>query len=84
MTEPKYILQPGWIVSKVDGQEHYINQSQLAALYKVPMCECVALNSGLAADRRFLAERYRNLPTLRPRHDGDYRHPSEYAPGELR
>ena len=37
----KYILCPGYIISKNDGDEHYINAKTLQSLYMVDPKECV-------------------------------------------
>lgn len=37
----KYLLYPEHIRSRTDGDLHYISASQLAALYKVRINECV-------------------------------------------
>lgn len=36
----RYVLHPGWITSKSDGQYHYITAHRLAELYGVPMRYC--------------------------------------------
>ncbi|MGR8931942.1 MAG: hypothetical protein ACU836_15015 [Gammaproteobacteria bacterium] len=38
---PKYVLCPGFIFSKNDGDRHYISARKLAELYHVSMNECV-------------------------------------------
>jgi hypothetical protein len=73
-----YLLCPGWVRSRIDGDRHYITASQLSRLYHVPMDECVTLNYGGSPgyDRRrddLLAKVYRGeLIKLTPREDGDY------------
>lgn len=37
----RYVLHPGWIVSPVDEQRHFISGQALARLYNVPFHECV-------------------------------------------
>jgi hypothetical protein len=39
----KYILHPGWVTSKTDGQEHFITALDLAECYKVSITECLVL-----------------------------------------
>lgn len=42
----RYLLCPGPVISKSDGQEHHVGASQLAALYGVSMRECFVLPTG--------------------------------------
>jgi hypothetical protein len=35
-----FLVKPGWIVSKSDGQEHFIDAMQLMNIYKVPPFLC--------------------------------------------
>lgn len=41
--QKKFIVQPDFILSKFDGDEHYINAHQLIDLYGVNPAECVLL-----------------------------------------
>ena len=41
MTDRKYILHPGIIVSRNDAQRHRIGAGKLAELYRVPISECL-------------------------------------------
>jgi len=41
MTEKKYLLCPGYILSKTDNDRHYISAEKLAQLYNVPMTQCI-------------------------------------------
>ena len=43
IVEKKYLLYPGHVRSKNDGDWHYISASKLAALYKVSMQECIVV-----------------------------------------
>lgn len=63
----KYLLLPGRVESKTDGQFHYVGILQLMRLYGVDSRECVV--AGLGMDTS-------DLIRLRPRYDGDYRLPS--------
>lgn len=60
----KYLLVPGFVVSKVDGQEHHITAWQLADLYGVRASECRLYRHGDPV--------MDDLIILRPRDDGDY------------
>ena len=37
----RYVLHPGYVISKNDGQEHFIGGPRLARLYGVDMRQCV-------------------------------------------
>jgi hypothetical protein len=37
----RFVLHPGWVVSRNDGQRHYIDGRALRRLYQVPEGECV-------------------------------------------
>ncbi len=62
----RYVLHPGFVYSKSDGDRHYINGPTLASLYGLDFKQCVMGNS----------PRYHPLPGdvhLHPRRDGQYR-----------
>jgi len=40
-TGMRYVLHPGYVTSKNDGQEHFIGGPRLAMLYGVDMRQCV-------------------------------------------
>lgn len=66
----KYLLQPGWVVSSTDQQDHYVDFRQLAWLYGVPLDECV-----IETERnvRLGWKSPEGLIALRPRYDGNYK-----------
>lgn len=72
----RYVLCPGMVTSRYDGQDHYVSARQLARLYGVDMKLCVifATNPGrsLSEDR----SRYPGLIFLGPRYNGDYTLPT--------
>lgn len=78
----RYLLCPGLVTSRTDGDRHYVDAPQLAMLYGVPMAECLVL-PGLSPgwdrmmERRSLLDRAASgeLVGLVPRADGDYRLP---------
>lgn len=41
----KFILHPGIITSRLDGEDHYINAGTLAKLHKVDINECIIMTS---------------------------------------
>lgn len=77
MGKKKYMLHPGRVISKADGQEHYIQADQLARLYGVPLreCEIVAQSDALYQAH---AER-KDVIHLYPRFNGDYTLPANAA-----
>lgn len=75
----RYLLCPGPVRSRSDGQVHHVSAPELARLYGVAMADCVAL-PGRPGDRplrdTLLARAARGeLVYLHPRYDGDYRLP---------
>jgi hypothetical protein len=68
----RYVVIPGQISSKNDGQFHFISSSQLMKLYGVDPRECVVKNK----DYGDLGYNFSGLIELRPRYDGDYQIPS--------
>lgn len=81
----RYLLCPGWVTSRADGQDHHVDAADLARLYGVPMSECVVLPGALAFHSRYTRGQLLarvdagDLVALRPRHDGDYRLPQSAA-----
>lgn len=75
----KYALYPGYMISKHDGDRHFIDAPTLARLYKVPLDECVEFQT----DRHDWAESAAvGLIKLVPRYDGDYVLPPQGVSGE--
>ncbi len=68
LTKRKYVVMPGYITSRQDGDEHYIGGRELMRLYGVRPDECYVLRPGETGSG--LPE---GLRVLRPRYDGDYR-----------
>lgn len=81
-----YLLCPGPVRSRTDGDWHHIGARQLAHLYRVPMDECVVLpppgRELFPLERLRLIERADRgeLIALKPRADGDYRMPAPATP----
>lgn len=67
----KYLLCPGHVVSKTDGQQHYITASQLAKLYGVPMDECL-IRPETGTPKHFGWDESHQLIELWPQTSGDY------------
>ena len=67
----RYLVIPGPVTSRNDGDEHHISFHQLCRLYGVDPRHCV--NAGESpATKKYPSE---FLAVLRPRHDGRYRIP---------
>jgi hypothetical protein len=67
----RYLLRPGPVRSRTDGQLHHVGARELARLYGVPMSECLVSRG----DTRGLE--FGRLIVLAPRYDGDYRLPEK-------
>lgn len=69
--KPRIFLCPGWVTSKTDGQDHYINADALAKLYGVPLNTCFQEDAATRATRHDVR--------LYPSFHGDYTLPPEAA-----
>lgn len=71
----KYYLIPGFVTSRWDGQEHWVNSDQLMHLYGVRVDECAVLVND-SVDVAFLV----GLPNLvlRPDPSGRYVIPGRF------
>ena len=61
----RYVLHPGYIFSKSDGDRHFIGAERLASLYGLPLAKCIIATRG----------GYRKQDGdihLYPDYDGDY------------
>lgn len=77
MTTARYVLCPGPVRSRVDGQEHHVGAAELVQLYRVNPSACLVMPSGPGGLRAWALgciERG-ELVALHPRPDGDYRLP---------
>lgn len=78
----RYLLCPGPVRSKRDGQVHHVPAMQLAHLYGVQLSECAILPGNRTpwdsrARETWLARANRGeVIALRPRYDGDYTLPA--------
>lgn len=71
----KYLVCPGRVTSKNDGQRHYIGPVQLMTLYGVDPCECEIYEPATWWPTSYYTmaeERHRGLIKLVPRYNGDY------------
>lgn len=69
-----YLVKPGYIRSRSDGDEHYISFHQLCDLYGVSPAEC--LNLEMADMHGYSPDYFKNTPVLTPRFDGKYELPA--------
>lgn len=69
MSKPKYMLCPGYVFSRNDGDRHYIGVEKLIELYGVKREDCIVkpINGWVP----------RGLIQLHPRYDGKYEVPKE-------
>ena len=70
----KYLLMPGKVQSKNDGQIHEISAEDLCRLYGVAERECLTVNEHLLFGCT-LKDRYEGLYLLQPLYSGDYKIP---------
>jgi hypothetical protein len=78
MSEPKYALYPGYVVSQNDGQRHFVSHDHLAMLYGVRLSDCLIVTTHMLRhypQYKGLIERAEKLIALRPRYDGNYKLP---------
>lgn len=66
----KYVLCPGYVTSRTDGDRHYIGVSELLWLYGVSMNDCLIDDTSHSR-----LEGYGDLVRLYPKSNGDYRLP---------
>lgn len=72
----KYVLHPGHVISKNDGQSHFVSAARLADLYGVSLRDCINADAP-----EYLAVQHSSasFTHLYPRRDGDYRVPGRAA-----
>lgn len=76
----KYLVIPGHIPSKNDGQMHYVGYSTLVRLYRVDPDECTDCAPLLLPDGgQYIPAK--PLIELRPRYDGNYTLPTDVLNG---
>lgn len=68
---PKYVLCPDFVISKTDGDRHFISARQLAELYRVPMSECVIMPD-MSDPRNRHWHKPQGAIELYPQYNGDY------------
>jgi len=78
----RYVLHPGWVTSKTDGDRHYISASHLAHLYGLRLADCIVMHDDEPGVRGY--QQQSGDVHLYPRYDGNYSLPSNaivQAPG---
>lgn len=71
MSGQRYVLCPGYVRSKTDGQRHYISAGQLAKLYRVKWSDCMVYSEERLVG--FSREQRERLAWLYPSPDGNYK-----------
>jgi hypothetical protein len=66
----RYILVPGNVMSKRDGQQHYLSPVQLARFYRVRLENCIVLSQENLAG--YSEERIEKFIWLCPQYSGNY------------
>lgn len=66
----KYLLLPGMVRSRTDGDQHFIDAPTLARLYGVKWSECVVSHDSFRDCD--LGRNHEGLICLEPRFDGNY------------
>lgn len=64
----KYIVYPGYVNSRIDGQRHFIDAGKLMSLYKVNPKECIVVEY----KRKLEGYREEDFISLYPRYSGNY------------
>lgn len=71
--EKKFLVIPGVVRSKWDGDSHWITASQLMTLYKVNPAECIIFPEELGTSAwKYVERNYKQLIKLEPQYLGDY------------
>lgn len=67
----KYLVMGGEVISKNDGQHHYVNARKLVELYHLDPKECLLMEED---DTIMRARSFgkNHILILRPRYDGNY------------
>lgn len=69
MSDIKYLIKPGYVNSRSDGDEHYIGYAKLIQLYRVNPKECLMFEDEM---RGYTAEFLDSLTVLEPQYNGNY------------
>jgi hypothetical protein len=66
----RFAVFPDYVISKTDGEDHYISSIQLIHLYNVDPTECVIVDRRSAQHQHTCLD---GLIQLHPNYDGDYK-----------
>jgi len=69
-TDHRYLVKPGYVRSRSDGDLHYIGFAKLVGLYGVPLIECLHFDE--ARLHGYTKEYIDGLTVLEPQESGDY------------
>lgn len=75
----KYLVIGGTVISKLDGQEHYVNARELCRLYQIDPRECILMEETDSV-LKTRAMGLKRVIILRPRYDGNYTLPTINLP----
>lgn len=79
--EKKYVVIADYVISKNDGDRHFITCNQLVKLYGVREEECIFMESSIRGKHwpplGYYYLRHGPLIELRPRYHGNYNMPME-------
>lgn len=81
----RYVLHPGPVKSRNDGQVHYISAAQLADRYGVSLRECITYPQDGGTEGAIKRRLWRDpvdAVHLYPRHDGNYQLPGDSKPAK--
>ena len=71
----KYLIVPGWVTSKNDGDKHFISAERLIDLYGINPQDCRIFNDDGKSHRGFI--RKADEIILEPDFTGEYKLPKE-------
>jgi len=77
VSEPLYVLHPRYVVSRIDGDVHFIGRAALMRLYHIPASARVACDYG----ESWWLHWPEDAIHCWPRRDGDYPAPKEATRG---
>jgi len=84
MKGKKYVVIPGEVRSRNDGDMHYLDAPKLMRLYGVRHHECIVMKGDLPPELEYkMALRY-GLEILMPRYDGNYLLTEKLTSSEVR
>ncbi len=69
----RYLVYPGWVTSKNDGDMHYISYAVLCTLYGVNRERCLDASPTSFMTKGYDRDYLDSLIKLTPRVDGDYK-----------